>query len=78
MARTPAALLDSWRTLLDGVEQLDEMGLIQALSVEINGQRRKSFISRIHQRFNRVRADRERRQLAAGTFNVDHILEGAE
>lgn len=78
MARTPAALLDSWRTLLDGVEQLDEMDLIKLLILELNGQNRKSFISRVHQRFNRVRADRERKQLSAGTFNVNHIIQGAK
>lgn len=77
MRSVHTALLDNWFALLEGVEQLDEHGLLELLIAELDGKRRKSFIARIHQRFNRVRAARERKQLQTDSLNTNHLVKGA-
>lgn len=57
--------LVSWIALNDAVmATTDERALHRLLVQEQGGKRRKQFMARIHSRLNKVRADRERAELA--------------
>lgn len=58
------ATLRSWVALNDKLRDADEAACQQLLDEELAGRRRKKFIERIHSRLNRVRAARERAELA--------------
>jgi hypothetical protein len=57
--------LRSWISLNDKLRGADEMMCQALLKEELKGRNRKAFIKRIHSRLNKVRADRERIELAA-------------
>jgi hypothetical protein len=57
------AVLRSWSALNHAIRSADEATCLQLLKAETAGRKRKVFIHRIHARLNRVRADRERREL---------------
>lgn len=56
-------ILDNWTQLNAHIVDANEAACVKLLKEELNGQRRRMFILRIHSRLNRVRADREREAL---------------
>jgi uncharacterized protein YbgA (DUF1722 family) len=56
--------LGSWQALVDFVSKADEQTCLELLKREKRGRRRLTHLLRIHSRLNRVRADRERGELA--------------
>ena len=58
--------LRNWLGLNDALRDADEDFCHMLLKHEIKGRARKKFIARIHSRLNKVRADRERRELNVG------------
>ncbi len=61
---TSPSPLDSWVDLNDALMAVtDEKELTRLLAAEQRGRNRTTFIKRIHSRLNKVRADRERREL---------------
>ena len=57
--------LRTWIALNDKLRDADEDQCQQLLDEELIGRKRKQFIKRIHSRLNKVRADRERKELGA-------------
>ena len=57
------AALHTWVGLNDALREADEALCQKLLNLELNGKARKQFISRIHSRLNKARADRERKEL---------------
>lgn len=55
--------LTNWVTLNRFVKDATEEECEQLLEMEFNGRARKLFVNRIHSRLNKVRAERERREL---------------
>ena len=55
--------LENWGTLNEWVMQADEKAVKGALEKERKGKRRAQFLLRLHQRYNVLRANRERAQL---------------
>ena len=58
-------VFNSWRELMAGLNQLDEETLKDSINYEVSVYGRKRFIERMHQRYSRLRADRERTALVA-------------
>lgn len=56
-------LLSTWEALNAGIFDLSEAQLQELLAEEKAGKHRKMFVLRIHSRLNRLRGQRERRQL---------------
>lgn len=57
--------LATWTDLNAVILTADEQLCQLLMKEELKTKRRKQFLLRIHSRFNRVRADRERRELRA-------------
>jgi len=57
------AIIVDWGTLQASIMALDEASLERAIKLERNGKDRFRIIMRLHQRFTRLRAERERREL---------------
>ena len=57
--------LQTWIALNDELRDADEDLCQRLLNEELAGRKRKQFIKRIHSRLNKVRADRERKELGA-------------
>jgi len=57
--------LSTWIGLNDILRDADEVLCQELLDGELKGRKRKQFIKRIHSRLNKVRADRERKELGA-------------
>ena len=55
--------LETWITLNDKLRDADEKLCQHLLGEELNGRRRQAFLRRIHSRLNKVRADKERKEL---------------
>lgn len=55
--------LKTWIALNDKLRTANEETCEQLLQEELEGRQRKQFIRRIHSRLNRVRAERERKEL---------------
>jgi hypothetical protein len=55
--------LRTWLALNDALRAADEKDCQRLLKEEKAGRGRKQFLKRIHSRLNKVRADRERKQL---------------
>lgn len=53
----------TWRELMTTLPSMNEQQLAEAINYEVSTYRRKNFIARMHQRYSRLRADREREQL---------------
>ncbi len=61
---TKNEMLANWRSLLDGVKDCDDEAFLRdLLKTEKHGQARPLFLRRIHQRLNKLRSQRERREL---------------
>ena len=61
------AYLVSWEALNSAMQWADEALCKSLLREEMKGRARPSFMSRIHSRLNKVRADRERAELKVKT-----------
>lgn len=55
--------LRTWIALNDKLRNADEEQCRFLLDAELVGRKRQQFIKRIHSRLNKVRADRERKEL---------------
>jgi len=55
--------LANWRDFNDLLVTIPEDDLKEMLVYEVNNENRKSFVERLHQRFNTVRTMREREEL---------------
>ena len=55
--------LRTWEGLNEALMKIDEKEIQKLLKTELAGRRRAAFTKRIHARLNKVRADRERREL---------------
>lgn len=58
-----AHLLSNWATLNHTLMSLKEEEVRQLLDAELADTRRRSFVQRLHYRLNRIRFDRERKEL---------------
>ena len=58
----------NWRNLNKVLTQLSEEDLLRLLNEERTGQRRITILTRLHQRYCVVRADRERMELLKGAI----------
>jgi hypothetical protein len=53
----------SWRALNAKLSSMDEKAVLTMLQVEVSGERRATYIERLHQRFCALRDARERVEL---------------
>jgi hypothetical protein len=58
-------ILKTWMTLNAFVNTCSEKEAQELMKLEIKGSKRKNFIMRCYSRFNRMRAERERKELNA-------------
>jgi len=58
--------LGNWRDFNDLLATIPEDDLREMLVYEVKHENRKSFVERLHQRFNTVRTMREREELMKG------------
>lgn len=52
----------SWRTLNEVLMKVDEQSVLKLLEDELKGRRRKTYILRLHKRYNILRVRREREE----------------
>jgi len=57
--------LKTWINLNEALRSACEKDCKALLNEELDGRRRRQFLKRIHSRLNKVRADRERKELGA-------------
>jgi len=60
----------SWRDMLEKLPKMNEDELRGAINYEVATYKRKLIITRMHQKYSRLRADRERQLLLSG----EHLL----
>ncbi len=53
----------SWRALNEKLSAMDEQEVLKMLQVEVSGEKRATYIQRLHQRFCALRDARERIEL---------------
>lgn len=53
----------NWREMTERINDFDEDQLYDLIEAELKGQRRKSMLIRLHQRFCAVRDARERQEI---------------
>lgn len=58
--------LRSWTALNDFLRDCSQQAAERLLKEELDGRQRKQFLSRIHSRINKTRADKERAELLTG------------
>ena len=58
--------LSNWRDFNDLLATIPENNLKEMLVHEVHNENRKSFVERLHQRYNTVRTMREREELMKG------------
>lgn len=56
-------VLKTWIALNNVIRKADEAECLRLLQAERSGRRRQQFMLRIHSRLNRVRRERERREI---------------
>ena len=59
-------VFESWRQLIAELGSLDEESLRESINLEVSTYKRKSVLSRLHQRYTKLRAKRERQLLIDG------------
>lgn len=59
-------VFESWRQLISELGSLDEESLRESINFEVSTYKRKSVLSRLHQRYTKLRAKRERQLLIDG------------
>ncbi len=52
----------SWRTLNEVLMKVSEQNVLEMLEDELEGRRRKTYILRLHKRYNMLRMRREREE----------------
>jgi hypothetical protein len=57
---------ENWNQLISDLSKLDENELRDSINFEVAVKKRRVFIERMHQRYSRLRADRERALLING------------
>lgn len=57
------ATLSSWSSLNEIVKNCNEKECVKLMEAESKGKHRKDFMLRIHSRLNKLRADRERKEI---------------
>lgn len=81
MAKRTQAFYDQWLAnwieLVRGIDECSEREIIELLAYEQANKNRPSFTGRLHQRLNKLRADRERQMIADGKFLDYESLKGA-
>lgn len=60
--------LSTWDNLNEAVMKADEEKCYSLIEEEKRGRCRKMFLLRIHSRLNKIRADRERKELVGPSF----------
>ena len=58
----PEKVLQTWATVMQAIVYMNEDELKAALEAELEGQRRKDIILRLHRKFNRLRGEREMKE----------------
>ena len=58
----------AWVKMLKEIERMSEDEIRALINHEVSTLRRKSYITRLHQRFSTLRRERERQQLIEGTL----------
>lgn len=53
----------SWRTLNEVLMKVSEQNVLEMLEDELEGRRRKTYILRLHKRYNMLRMRREREEM---------------
>jgi hypothetical protein len=56
-------MLSTWRTVIESITKLSEEEAAQAIEFEQNGAKRRDIIMRLYGRYNRMRTERELREL---------------
>lgn len=59
-------MIESWQEMVKVINGLDESQLQTEINVEVSTYRRKAIITRLHQRYTKLRSQRERAGLIAG------------
>jgi hypothetical protein len=57
---------DTWKDLIAKLPSMTEEELLLAINLEASTYKRKNIISRMHMRYSKLRAIRERKALVAG------------
>lgn len=60
------AVLKNWNLMNNGMSVLSEKDLSTLIAMEQGGKNRIHMLNRIHARYSRVRAERERREILSG------------
>lgn len=67
MSKPDNTPLSSWVAMNEALKTLEEKECWKLLQKEKDGRKRAQFMLRIHGRANKLRAERERRELLGGT-----------
>lgn len=59
-------VFETWKQLMSGLKELTEEQLVFAINYEASVYKRRAFIERMHMRYTKLRAAREREQLIKG------------
>lgn len=59
--------LDSWQALQASIHELGEKEIEKLMAEELKTRKRRHMVMRLHSKFNRLRADRERQALIKQT-----------
>ncbi len=59
-------VFESWKQLIAQVGEMDEESLRESINFEVSTYKRKNVIGRLHQRYTKLRAKRERQLLIEG------------
>lgn len=62
----------TWGELQDAANGMTEGEALEALEMEKNGKRRKSYMMRLYSRFSALRSQRERQALEAWAIETRH------
>lgn len=62
---TVLAALESWQSLNERINDMNEEELYSALNTEMSHDRRRQFVIRLHARHTKIKAKREREELLA-------------
>ena len=55
--------INCWREMVQRLSTMTEEELVSAINIEVSGACRKTIVARLHQRYTKLRAARERRAL---------------
>jgi hypothetical protein len=66
--------LASWQTINKAISSFTEVDCKNALQREMVGNRREDIAIRIHQRYNKLRSERERREISVALMDKPSFL----